>query len=119
AVGGPSSFVSSFSTPTTVAHPGSGLTRLPNTTHFRSTVIRASNTDSGGTGWSAVLATFADSTNTVRGHVRLFKTTDPTKWLVFTVSAVASPSGYKNITVAHVGSSAASPFADAETLTLT
>ncbi len=53
-----------------------------------------------------MLATFADSTNTIKGHVRLFNTTDPTKWLLFSVSAVASPSGYKNITVANVGSSA-------------
>src|SRR3989442_4739806 len=62
---------------------------------------------------------FPSSTNTLKGHIRLFKTTDPTKWLVFSVSAVASPSGYKNITVANVGSSATSPFADGDTITLT
>src|SRR3989442_257735 len=62
---------------------------------------------------------FPSSTNTLKGHIRLFKTTDPTKWLLFSVSAVASPSGYKNITVANVGSSAASPFANADAITLT
>jgi hypothetical protein len=92
--------------------------RLGSATQNASTVIRASNSDSGGTSWAAVLATFADSTNTVKGHIRLFKTADPTKWLVFTVWAVASPTGYKNITVASVGSSAASPFANGDAITL-
>src|SRR5439155_17714716 len=108
-----------FSTTTTDADPGSGNLRLSNATQNASTVIRASNTDSGSTSWASVLATFADSTNTVKGHIRLFKTTDSTKWLVFTVSAVASPTGYKNITVANVGSSAASPFANGDAITLT
>src|SRR5206468_1525125 len=110
AVGGPVSIGYTFSTTTTDADPGSGYLRLGSATQNTATVVRASNTDSGGTGWASVLASFADSTNTVKGHVRLFKTTDPTKWLVFSVSAVASPTGYKNITVANVGSSAASPF---------
>ena len=34
-------------------------------------------------GWSAILATFADSSNPVKGQIRLFNTNDPSKWLLF------------------------------------
>lgn len=107
-----------FSTTTTDADPGNGKLRLSNATQDAATVIRADLLASDGTDWSAVLATLADSTNTVKGHIRLFKTDDPTKWLVFTVSALASPSGYNNITVANVAGSTASPFADTDAITL-
>src|SRR5690606_4963110 len=65
------------------------------------------------------LGTLAASTSTVKGQVRLFKTLDPTKWLLFNLTALASPSGYKNLTVANVGSSSASPFADGDAISLT
>src|SRR6266550_5662541 len=95
--GGPVTITYTFSTTTTDSDPGSGNLRLDQSTQNIATTIRAENLDSGGTSWSAVLATFADSTNTVKGYIRLYKISDLTKWLVFTVSAVASPSGYKNI----------------------
>lgn len=108
-----------FSTTTTDSDPGNGNLRLSNATQNAATVVRADLLSNDGTDWSAVLATLADSSNpTVKGHLRLFKATDPTKWLLFTVSAVAAPTGYKNITVANVGSSAASPFADSDAIVL-
>lgn len=118
AVGGAISIGYTFSTTTTDSDPGDGNLRLDNGTQNLATTIRADLKDSGVTDWSAVLATFADSTNTLKGHIRLFKTSDTAKWLLFSVSAVASPSGYKNITVACVGYSAASPFANGDAITL-
>ena len=44
-----------------------------------------------------MLGTFDDSTNTVKGAISLFKTPDPTKWLEFNITALATPSGYRNI----------------------
>jgi len=107
-----------FSTTTTDSDPGAGVLRLNNATQNAATVIRADLLDVNGTDWTAALASLADSTNTVKGHIRLFSVLDPARWLLFTVSAVASPTGYKNITVANVSSSAASPFANGEGLVL-
>ncbi|WP_336802512.1 hypothetical protein [Kaistia sp. MMO-174] len=107
-----------FSTTTTDADPGNGNLRLGSATQNTATVIRTDLLASDGTDWSAVLGTLAASTSTIKGQIRLFKTLDPTKWLLFNVTAVASPTGYKNITVAIVGSSAASPFANGDAISL-
>jgi hypothetical protein len=107
-----------FSTTTTDSDPGNGYLRLSNATQNAATTIRADLLASDATDWTSVLASFADSSNNVKGYIRLFKTADPSQWLLFTVSAVASPSGYKNVTVANVGSSSASPFADGDAITL-
>ena len=107
-----------FSTTTTDADPGNGVLRLDNATQNTATVIRADLLDSGGATVTPVLDTFDDTSGTVKGYIRLVKASDSTKWLVFSVSALASPSGYKNITVANIGSSAASPFANSDALIL-
>lgn len=65
-----------------------------------------------------MLDTFDDSTGTVKGSIRLVKASDATKWLTFNVTAVASPSGYRNITVTNTGSSAANPFLDTDAILL-
>lgn len=101
-----------FSTTTTDADPGAGYLRLDNATQNAATTIRADLSGNDASVWTAVLDTLDDSTSTLKGHVRLVKNGDATKWLIFTVSALASPSGYKNITVANVASSAASPFSN-------
>lgn len=107
-----------FSTTTADADPGAGFLRLDNATQNLTTTIRADLDGSDGTTYTDVLATFDDSTSTVKGVISLQKIADPTKWIVFSVSAIASPAGYKNITVAVVGASAASPFADGDGLVL-
>lgn len=107
-----------FSTTTTNSDPGNGVLRLDNATQNASTTIRADLLDNDGNTVTAVLDSLDDSTNTVKGHIRLYKKSDPTKWLLFTVSAVDSSSGYRNITVALVASSAANPFSASDVLIL-
>lgn len=107
-----------FSTTTTDSDPGSGNLRLSNATQASAVTIRADLLDALGTDWTAVLDTLADASNTVKGHIRLYKTADPTKWLVYTVSAVATPSGYRNITVANVASSGVNPLTNGDAITL-
>jgi len=116
--GGPVTIPYTFSTTTTDSDPGSGNLRLSNATQNAAVTIRADLLSSDATDWNAVLSTFADSTNAVKAYIRLSKQADPTAWLVFTVSALASPTGYKNITVANVGSSASSPFANGDAILL-
>lgn len=107
-----------FSTTTTNSDPGSGNLRLNNATQSSATAIYLDDLDVGATDWSTVIATFDDSTNTLKGHLHLFKTDDLTKWIVFSVSAYTSHSGYRELTVAVVGSSTSNPFADTDPVTI-
>lgn len=108
-----------FSTLTTASDPGSGSLRLNNATQNAATAVYASNISSDTTDWGAVIAQFTGSSSTVKGFLKLHKTSDGTKWVVCTLTAVASPTGYKNITIAVIGSSSASPFTNNDALTLT
>src|SRR3990167_9492927 len=118
AAGGAMTIPYTFSTTTTDSDPGAGILRLDNATQNATTTIRADLSGSDASVWTDVLNTFDDSTSTIKGHILLQATGDATKWLLFSVSALASPSGYKNITVANVGSSAASPFSNNDALVL-
>lgn len=118
AAGGAYAIPYTFSTTTTDADPGAGILRLGSATQNASTVIRLDLTGSDGSTWTDVIDTFDDSASAVKGHIMLQKLGDGTKWLFFSVSALASPSGYKNITVTPMASSAASPFANGDALIL-
>jgi hypothetical protein len=114
AAGGAVSLQYTFSTTTTDADPGAGLLRLNNATQNAATVIRADLLGNDTSDYSGLLALVDDSTSATKGYITLRHITDSTKWLVFAVTAVASPAGYKNITVTPAASSAASPFADGD-----
>lgn len=107
-----------FSTTTTDSDPGSGTLRLSSATQNASTVIRADLLDAAGADWTTVLDTFDDSTSTILGQIKLTKLGDATKFLAFNVTALAAPSGYRNITVTNTGSSAASPFVNGDSVVL-
>ena len=107
-----------FSTTPTDDDPGNGNLRLNQATQNTATVIRADLLDSGGTTQTAVLDSFTSTAGTIKGYIRLVKVSDATKWLFFSVSAVATPAGYRNITVANIGSSEASPFANGDAIML-
>jgi hypothetical protein len=118
AAGGAMAIPYTFSATTTDADPGAGYLRLDNATQNIATTIRADLAGADGSTWTSVLDTFDDSTSTVKGHIMLQKMADATKWILFSVSALASPSGYKNIAAAVVASSAASPFSDGDSIVL-
>ena len=118
AAGTATSIPYTFSTTTTDADPGAGYLRLDNATQNTATTIRADLLGSDGSTWTSVLDTFDDSTSTIKGFVMLQKVSDGTKWLYCSVSSLASPSGYKNITVVPVAGSAASPFSNGDALVL-
>lgn len=107
-----------FSTTTTDSDPGAGILRLSNATQNASTVIRADLLDRFNVDWTTVLDSLDDSTSSVKGYLRLVADNNVSDWLLFTVSAVASPSGYRNITVTNVASSAANPFVNGESIRL-
>jgi hypothetical protein len=108
--GGGISISYQFSTTTTNADPGSGTLRLNSTTQNLATAVYADLLDISGSDWSAVLATIANGTSPEKGTLRLYKLSDPTQFLVFSVTAYTSHTGYVELTVSVTGSSSGSPF---------
>jgi len=107
-----------FSTTTADADPGAGLLRLDQATQNTATAIRVDLLGSDTGDYTDLIDSFDASTSTVKGNIRLVKLADPTKWIDFDITAVGAESGYRNLTVSVVDSSAASPFTDANELLL-
>jgi len=118
AAGGVLSIPYTFSTTTTDSDPGAGFLRLNNATQNTATVVRIDLFSNAGADMTNALDLFNDSTSTIMGFIKLTKLLDSTKYLIFSVTAVASPSGYRNITGTCVASSAASPFSNGDSITL-
>lgn len=116
--GGAMSIGYTFSTTTTDADPGAGFLRLDQATQNTATVIRADLTDASGSDWTSALDAIDDSTSAIKGFIRLSLASDGSKYLLFSVASVASPSGYRNITVTLVSASSASPFANGDSIGL-
>lgn len=116
--GGGIAITYAFISATGNSDPGDGKLALNNATQNSSTEVRLDHLDANGVDWSSVLATMADSTSAVKGHLRIVKTSEPTKWLLFTTSAVSAMTGYKNATISIVGSAAASPFSAGDSVTI-
>lgn len=110
-----------FSTTTADADPGAGKLRLSNTTQSLSVTVRADLLDANGADVTTALDIIGDQTGTTKGYLRIQNSRDPTRWLLFDATALASPAGYRNITVsvrAGSPSGVTSPFANGDPLTL-
>lgn len=109
-----------FSTTTTDSDPGLGLLRLSNATQYSAVTVRCDLQDAGAADVTNLLDLIGLQTGTTLGYLRLQKSDDPTKWLLATVSAIATPGGggYRNVTIANIAKSANSPFANGDAVTL-
>lgn len=106
-----------FSTTTTDSDPGSGKLRLDNATQLSSTAIRADWLDTLGADHASILLIM--SNGAIGSGVRLFKTTDPTKWIEFIIAGVSDlVTGYQNLGVTKVSASGTNPFSDNDPVTL-
>jgi hypothetical protein len=106
-----------FDTTTTDADPGAGKLRLSSATQNAATVMRLDLT-SASQDYTTLIDTFDDSTSAVKGSIRLVKQGDITKWMTFNLTALATPSGYRNLTVVCTDSSTTSPFSNGDALML-
>jgi len=106
-----------FDTSTIDGDPGPGKLRLSHIPHNASTFMRLDLT-SAGQDYTTLIDTFDDSTSAVKGSIRLVKQGDITKWMTFNLTAMASPSGYRNLSVVCTDSSVASPFSNGDALML-
>lgn len=118
AAGGAYSFPYIFDSSTADSDPGVGKLRLGSTTQNAATVMRLDLQAVGGADMTNVLADLRAATSAVKGSVRVVKMTDPSKWLIFDVTAVALPTGYRNLTMTWraTGGGLASPFANGDAL---
>jgi hypothetical protein len=108
-----------LSSSTVDGDPTAGLIRLVGSgSQSATTVIDADLLAVGGADYTTILDTFDDSTSTIKGTIRLVKAGDPSKFLVFSVTGMSSPAGYRSISVAGIGGSAASPFVGGDLLLL-
>ncbi|MDY0961731.1 hypothetical protein [Massilia sp. CFBP9026] len=118
AAGGVYGFPYVFDSSTADSDPGVWKLRLGSTTQNAATSMRIDLQAVGGADMTNVLADLRAATSAVKGSIRLVKMTDPSKWLIFDVTAVALPSGYRNLTVSWraTGGGLASPFANGDAL---
>lgn len=116
AAGGAYAFPYVFDSATVDGDPGVGKIRLGSTSQNASTVMRMDVQIVGGVDISNVLADLRAATSSVKGSIRLVKMTDPSKWMIFDVTAVALPSGYRNLTVSARAASGPNPFTNGDAL---
>lgn len=100
----------SFDTSTTNSDPGNGNLRLDNATQSSAVAIYADLLDQNAATWTAALDTIDDSTSTIKGFIRLTNIDTPTNWILFSVASLTTHTGYREIGVTEIVSSATSPF---------
>lgn len=119
AAGGAYAFPYVFDSSTADADPGVGKLRLSSATQNAASIVMRMDLQAvGGADMTNVLADLRAATSAVKGSVRLVKMTDPSKWLIYDVTAVAIPTGYRNLTMTWraTGGGQASPFANGDAL---
>lgn len=103
---------------TTMADPTAGWLRFNSATQNAATSMVVDVIGSDNIDYTSLLYTFDDSTSLVLGEIRVEKQGDASKFLVFNLTAMSTPSGYRQFTVSCVGYSTASPFAQADPIVL-
>ena len=118
AAGGAYAFPYVFDSSIVDGDPGVGKLRLGSTAQNAASVLRMDVQIVGGTDITNVLADLRACTSAVKGSIRLVKMSDPSRWIIFDVTAVALPSGYRNLTVSAraSGGGLASPFENGDSL---
>lgn len=95
-----------FSASIADADPGAGNLRLNSATPGSATLLLLDLIGADGVDYTALLDTFDSSSSFVKGHIRLTKASDPTKFLLFSVATRTAASGYRKMAVTLVASSA-------------
>lgn len=108
-----------YSSTTAAADPGSGTLRFNNTTLASVTALYISETDGLGRAIAAEIATWDDSTNTIKAKFTVQKTSDPTKYAIYNITGTNTDNGtWVTVTLAYVTGNGALTNGDAVTLTV-
>ena len=101
-------FFFKYASSTTMADPGSGYFRLNSGTLTAVTSIVLDLEDASASNVMAWLETFDDSSSSpVKGTITLTRDAARNNFAVYNITALASPVGYRQLTVAHVSSNGA------------
>jgi hypothetical protein len=106
-------FPFTFDDATAMADPGAGEFRFNNAAVASVTAIAIDDSTSDAADISAFVATWDDSTNTVKGHLVIRKRGAPTTFAVFAITGLTDNAGWAELAVAHVTSNGAWTAADA------
>jgi hypothetical protein len=107
-----------FSTSIAAADPGNGFVTLNTSSQSSATVAHLDLLDTAGVNVATALTALNTPTSTLKGYLRLVHELDPSKWLLWSVSAYTAQSGYVDATLTIVGASTASPFANNDPVVL-
>lgn len=90
-----------YSATTTDSDPGAGVFRLNHATPASATAAYLDNLDNAGATVSGIIDRFDDSTNTIKGMLRIEKSGDASIWAEFNVTgSVVDGTGYRKLTLA-------------------
>lgn len=96
-----------FSTSTVEANPGSGMLRLNKAKQPLASALYVDLISYGDK-----LDQFDQSPERVKGHLRLVKQGDPTRWIAFDLLATITLQGYRKLVLVRVDASTSKPFSD-------
>lgn len=109
-----------YSTTTTDSDPGAGTFRLNHATPASATAAYLDNLDNAGATVSTIIDRFDDSTNTIKGMLRIEKSGDASIWAEFNVTgSVVDGTGYRKLTLASGAGSGAFTAADVFAISFT
>jgi hypothetical protein len=99
---------------TTMADPVTGWMRLNSATQNAATAMAIDIVGNDSVDYTSLISTFTGPTSAVLGQIRIEKQADASKFLVFALTAMTTPAGYRQLTVACIGYSSANPFAQGD-----
>ena len=109
-----------YSSTTTDADPGAGIFRLNNATPASATAAYLDNVDAAGATVSTIIDRWDDSTNTIKGFLRVEKSGDASVWGEWNVTgSVVDGTGYRKLTLASGAGSGTFTNADVFAITFT
>lgn len=92
-----------YDTTTTATDPGSGRLQFNNVNLALATSLFVSETDGDANALQVYLATWDDSTSTIRGFLMMRKDTDPSVFAIFSITGTLTDNGaWDTFTVAHI-----------------
>lgn len=105
-----------WSTAVTSTDPGDGTINADNATFASITALYLSETDADANNLSSLLATWDDSTSTIKGELRIYNPLDPDSIMTFSVTARTDNVTYDTLTVTPLSNNGT--FADGDDLRL-
>ena len=116
AAGGTYSFPYQFDPSDADVDPGVGRVRFNSNTQNQASVLRFDTSILGGVDISPVFSALLSVSSSVKGSIRIVKSQDPARWILFDVIGGTSPTGYRNLNVVYRVGSHASPFTSGDRL---